>query len=155
MLLALATLTKVVERQHVVSPPVFTICIQESALTNRKTTILTQTTQAASEKNPRNPWQNNCTVLFDRSDAAPPCLLLFLQSQVHIDPQNTGIWKKEQVCNLEKCHFTGIKWHYYSTVTKIKTSVLWLHTFSTELTTQKFHFLSETGRLANNGGFVQ
>lgn len=48
----LATLTIVVGRQQSVSPPVFTICIQESALTNRKTMILTQTTHAASEKIP-------------------------------------------------------------------------------------------------------
>lgn len=46
----LAPLRIVVGRQQIVPLPVFTICIQGSALTNRKTMILTQTTQAASEK---------------------------------------------------------------------------------------------------------
>lgn len=48
MLTVSTTLTIVVGKGQIVSPPV--LCIQETVLTNRKTIILTQTTQAASEK---------------------------------------------------------------------------------------------------------
>lgn len=102
-----------------------------------KTKLLTWSVQAAiASKNPRKPWQKNCTVLLDHYETAPTVTLLLLQySQVQRDSQHTGAGRKEPVCIQEKCHFTGIKRQcVICTVMKMEPYVLWMHTFSIELT---------------------
>lgn len=80
----------------------------------QKTKFLTWSMQAVvASKNPRKPWQKNCTVLLDHCDTAPTVSLLRLESsQVHRDSQSTGARRKELLCTWEKCHFTVIKCQY-------------------------------------------
>lgn len=101
-----------------------------------KTKLLTWSVQAAiASKNPRKPWQKNCTVLLDHCDTAHTVTLLVLQYSQVKDSQNTGTGRKELVCTQEKCHFTKIKPQCLQcTVMKMEPYVLRMQNLCTELT---------------------
>lgn len=93
-----------VGRQQVVSPPVFTICISVF----RKVHWLIE--KQRFWPRPRRQQVKEIPGFLDSKIAL--CYLIALTLPHHVSSffctQNTGIWKKKQVCTLEKCHVTGI-----------------------------------------------